>query len=121
MLQQVRELSEAEDWRALAAMERQASEAAESMRKEAIIRAYSKIRKQRPGELIVTCVRAEGLPSMDTFTRKADPYLVVEVDGNVKQTSVKKKTLEPVWGEVCGWDVCIRVFLSCRCVHSKRR
>ena len=32
------------------------------------------------GKIQVKCERADGLPKMDTFTQKADPYLVVTVD-----------------------------------------
>ena len=105
ILHEVRELSSAKDWHALVAMEQKVSAAAEGMRREATIRAFSKTRKRRPGQLIVKCVRAEGLAPMDTFTRKADPYLVVEVDGCRKQlTSVQKNTLKPVWGEELTFD-----------------
>jgi len=52
-----------------------------------------------PGRLVVTVERAEGLPQMDRLTRKADPYLVLSVDGAVEVTSCKAKTLAPVWRE----------------------
>ena len=47
----------------------------------------------------VKIVRADGLPKMDTFTGKADPYVVVTVGRQVQKTTVKKKTLNPVWWE----------------------
>ncbi|KAJ3448836.1 c2 calcium-dependent membrane targeting [Anaeramoeba flamelloides] len=49
--------------------------------------------------LNVFCYRAEHLPKMDTFG-KADPFLEARFGGNKPiRTSVKKKTLNPVWNE----------------------
>lgn len=51
------------------------------------------------GKLTVLVRRAEGLPKMDSWTGKADPYLKVTVDGMVLTTKCKSKTLEPIWDE----------------------
>ena len=56
------------------------------------------------GKLVVTCERAEGLPKMDKYTQRADPYLVVSVAAcsrvhSPQQTAVCKNTLKPVWNE----------------------
>ena len=52
------------------------------------------------GRLVVECIRADGLPKMDRFTGKADPYLVLRVDGGYEQrTNCIPNTLHPVWGE----------------------
>ena len=56
------------------------------------------------GTLAVRCVGAVGLPKMDTFTQKADPYLVLCVADVQRKTSVKKKTLEPVWDETLDFE-----------------
>ena len=56
------------------------------------------------GILVVKCERAEGLAKMDTFTGKADPYLVLEVDGERKTTKPQKKTLTPEWNETLTFD-----------------
>lgn len=59
------------------------------------------------GHLAVQCIRAEGLPKMDFLTGKADPYLVVRVDGAARSeqsTSCKKATLHPVWEETLHFD-----------------
>ena len=61
-------------------------------------------RKTVAGTLAVRCVGAVGLPKMDTFTQKADPYLVVKVADTEHKTSVKKKTLEPVWDETLSFQ-----------------
>ena len=39
------------------------------------------------------------LSPMDTFTGKADPYLLVNVDGVMQKSQVKAGTLEPIWNE----------------------
>ena len=51
------------------------------------------------GKLAVLARRADGLPKMDSWTGKADPYLKITVDGMTLKTKCKKKTLEPVWDE----------------------
>eukprot|EP00961_Rhodomonas_salina_P046581 625113-Rhodomonas_salina.1 len=46
----------------------------------------------------VVAVGAENLPKTDTFGM-SDPYLVLKYGGKEAKTSVKKKTLNPVWKE----------------------
>jgi len=70
VLHEVRELAQAEDWTSLVSLEEKAHAAAETCRRVAMIRAYAKERSTRPGELIVRCLRAEGLSSMDIFSRE---------------------------------------------------
>ena len=36
---------------------------------------------------------------MDAWTGKADPYVVLSVDGVTMKTETKRRTLEPVWEE----------------------
>ena len=75
------------------------------------------------GRITVRVEDATGLPQMDRFTRKADPYVVLtlrpaaaagaagakkggadagEIQTQTARTSCKKGTLEPVWGEEFG-------------------
>lgn len=65
------------------------------------------------GRIIVQCERAEGLPKMDTYTQKADPYLVVTVTNKTttgvagsrqQKTSICKNTLKPVWKEALSFE-----------------
>ena len=50
-------------------------------------------------ELYINCHRAEGLAKMDVVG-KSDPYLTVEVGGNKRlRTLRKKETLAPRWNE----------------------
>jgi len=51
------------------------------------------------GMISMTLKGASKLQPMDTFTGKADPYLVVTVEGITQKTSIKNGTLEPVWNE----------------------
>ena len=51
------------------------------------------------GVVTLVAKNASKLPPMDTFTGKADPYMVVSVDGVTQKTAVKSGTLEPVWNE----------------------
>ena len=66
---------------------------------------------QKPvhGNLAIIARRADGLPKMDSWTGKADPYLKINVDGMAQQTTCKPKTLDPVWDEKFDF----------RCVASK--
>lgn len=59
-----------------------------------------------PGTLHVTLVGAAGLPKMDTFTHRADPYLVVQCGAASKpyKTAVKRNTLKPLWEERCVFE-----------------
>merc|ERR1719474_1737488 len=50
------------------------------------------------GELQVTVVNAQGVPTMDRGG-KADPYVEVTVNGKTQKTSVQKDTLKPTWNE----------------------
>jgi Ca2+-dependent lipid-binding protein len=66
------------------------------------------------GTLHVSIISACGLPKMDTWTHKADPYLVVECRGDgqgdggrggvVHKTKTMKNTLSPTWNESCRFD-----------------
>ena len=71
VLHQVRELAHKKDWTSLVSLQEESHEAAKTCQKVATIRAYAKERSTHPGQLIVTCLRAEGLPTMDTSTRTA--------------------------------------------------
>ena len=51
------------------------------------------------GVFTITCKSAVKLPPMDTFSGKADPYLLLSLDGMLRQTKVKTATLSPVWNE----------------------
>jgi len=51
------------------------------------------------GVLNLTINNAYGLPAMDTFTGKADPYLIVHVEGVSQKTLVQSSTLEPTWND----------------------
>jgi Ca2+-dependent lipid-binding protein len=59
------------------------------------------------GKLTILVRRADGLPKMDSWSGKADPYLSVTVDGMTQKTTCKKKTLEPVWDETLVFSNCI--------------
>ena len=41
----------------------------------------------------------------DTFTGKADPYVLLTVDGVTQKTQVKSGTLEPIWNETMQFNV----------------
>ena len=41
---------------------------------------------------------------MDAWTGKADPYVVLSVDGVTMKTETKRRTLEPVWEEDVYFD-----------------
>ena len=49
------------------------------------------------GLLCIIVDHAHSLTPMDTFTGKADPYVVVTVDGLSQRTKSRSGTLEPVW------------------------
>ena len=51
------------------------------------------------GMITVLARGADGLPKMDSWTGKADPYLVITVDGVTQKTKCKKGTLTPAWDE----------------------
>ena len=51
------------------------------------------------GTLTVFAKRADGLPRMDAWSGKADPYLTITVDGMTQKTKVKNRTLQPRWDE----------------------
>ena len=51
------------------------------------------------GTLTVFAKRAHGLPRMDAWSGKADPYLTITVDGMTQKTKVKNRTLQPKWDE----------------------
>jgi hypothetical protein len=51
------------------------------------------------GRLIVTVVRARGLPAVDVGGG-ADPYVKLRCGGKEVRTSVRKGTREPVWGVI---------------------
>lgn len=51
------------------------------------------------GVVTLLMKNATKLQPMDTFTGRADPYMVVSVDGVTQRTQVKSGTLEPVWNE----------------------
>jgi Ca2+-dependent lipid-binding protein len=51
------------------------------------------------GILSILARGADGLPKMDSWTGKADPYLVITVDGVTQKTTCKKGTLTPAWDE----------------------
>jgi Ca2+-dependent lipid-binding protein len=75
------------------------------------------------GKLEVHVQDATGLSRMDTFTRKADPYVQItlttkrrskggvgkgeEEERVTLKTSCKKKTLEPKWSETLSWQNCV--------------
>jgi len=50
------------------------------------------------GVLHVDVVCGRDLPKMDRFG-KSDPYVIIDVEGHTKKTSVKKRTLNPTWRE----------------------
>lgn len=50
------------------------------------------------GELQVTVVNAQGVPSMDRGG-SSDPYVEVTVNGKTQKTSVQKDSLKPTWNE----------------------
>eukprot|EP00282_Hemiselmis_andersenii_P035885 CAMPEP_0169427938 /NCGR_PEP_ID=MMETSP1042-20121227/1054_1 /TAXON_ID=464988 /ORGANISM="Hemiselmis andersenii, Strain CCMP1180" /LENGTH=1434 /DNA_ID=CAMNT_0009538063 /DNA_START=72 /DNA_END=4372 /DNA_ORIENTATION=+ len=50
------------------------------------------------GVLHVEVVRARDLPKMDRFG-KSDPYVVLEMEGRIQKTTIKKRTLNPTWRE----------------------
>mmetsp|Transcript_17781 Transcript_17781/g.40242 ORF Transcript_17781/g.40242 Transcript_17781/m.40242 type:complete len:1378 (-) Transcript_17781:1476-5609(-) len=60
-------------------------------------------------KLRITVVGGKGLPKMDRFG-KADPYVVLDVDGQKAKTRILKKTLDPVWEET--FDFYVRSFDS---------
>ncbi|KAJ1450927.1 hypothetical protein M885DRAFT_531139 [Pelagophyceae sp. CCMP2097] len=59
---------------------------------------------QAPNELVVAVLRAVDLPAMDRHLLAAggtsDPVVSLRLDGSTVKTTVKKKTLNPVWQEV---------------------
>ena len=59
------------------------------------------IRQTQSGKGVVTINVKHGsrLSPMDTFSGKADPYLVLTVDGVTQKTQVKSGTLDPAWDE----------------------
>ncbi len=87
-----------------ATRELQSNRESESLNGETTPPAPPPKRKTVAGTLAVRCVGAVGLPKMDTFTQKADPYLVLKVADTEHKTSVKKKTLEPVWDETLSFE-----------------
>ena len=56
------------------------------------------------GVLTVTIHKATGLPKMDAWTGKADPYVKIKVDSVTQRTTVKKRTLMPQWEEQFVFD-----------------
>ena len=61
----------------------------------------SENRKSHSGKGVVTVTVKHGsrLSPMDTFSGKADPYLVLTVEGVTQKTQVKSGTLDPAWDE----------------------
>ena len=51
------------------------------------------------GVITIMIKYASKLLPMDTFTGKADPYVVVSVEGMSQKSSIKSGTLEPLWNE----------------------
>ncbi|KAJ1461674.1 hypothetical protein M885DRAFT_506738 [Pelagophyceae sp. CCMP2097] len=62
-----------------------------------------------PNQLSLVVIRARALPVMDANLFAAggstDPFVEVTVDGERHKTSVKRKTLEPIWNEVLEFAV----------------
>lgn len=68
------------------------------------------------GTVHVSIISACGLPKMDTWTHKADPYLVLQCSGDesegwdgvggsiVHKTKTQRNTLSPSWNESCRFD-----------------
>lgn len=42
---------------------------------------------------------AEGLPSMDVMTQRADPYCIIKFGTRVLRTTIKRRTRKPKWKE----------------------
>ena len=55
--------------------------------------------------LSITVEKATGLSAEDENTRSSDPYCVVKVGEQRKETATKKKTLEPVFNEKLDFEL----------------
>ena len=51
------------------------------------------------GAVTITLKNARQLPPMDTFSGKADPYVVSSCEGMTHKSSVRAGTLEPNWND----------------------
>ncbi len=51
------------------------------------------------GVVSITLTNALDLLPMDTFTGKADPYVIVTVDGISQRSQIRSGTLEPIWNQ----------------------
>jgi hypothetical protein len=54
---------------------------------------------QLKGALTITLKNARHLPVMDTFSGKADPYVVCTCEGTMHKSAVRSSTLDPSWNE----------------------
>ncbi len=53
--------------------------------------------------LIVECVEATNIPGVDR-SGTSDPYVKIRIAKEKRKTTVKKKTLSPVWNESLTWE-----------------
>ena len=58
-----------------------------------------------PLMLSITVEKATGLSAEDADTRSSDPYCIVKVGEQRKETATKKKTLEPVFNEKLDFEL----------------